>query len=106
MFPFIQGGPTERGGQDCGTEGISTGSAMCFGNLILPLADCSNDEALAHSVSQVIAALRSFQPDGGFFWRVVLTGWTLIRPPSSLSRQKDTAPQSGPWWKHIPTPLS
>ena len=56
MFPFLQGDPTERGGD--GAEGT---------NLNLPLPDGSGDAALSCAIDDAILSLRAFDPDGGIF---------------------------------------
>lgn len=56
MFPFLQGGPAERGGD--GAEGT---------NLNLPLPDGSGDAALSRAIGNAILKLHAFDPDGGIF---------------------------------------
>ena len=55
MYPFLQGGPDERGGE--GAEGAC---------LNLPLPDDSDDVALATAMNNALMALRAFQPEGIF----------------------------------------
>ena len=55
MYPFLQGGPDERGGE--GAVGAT---------LNLPLPDDSDDVALGTAMNKALTVLRAFQPEGIF----------------------------------------